>query len=63
MPAVNGDDDDTTRARRQGRVLRRQLEEQVKLIADLRGSGQALLSGEVQPPEPPRASTARRTIR
>src|SRR4051794_6102174 len=51
VPAVNGDDDETTVAAATGSTLRSQLEEQVKLIADLRGSGQALLSGG-PPPEP-----------
>jgi len=50
VPAVNGDDDQTTVAAATGTVLRRQLEEQIKLIADLRGAGQALLSGG-RPPE------------
>jgi diguanylate cyclase (GGDEF)-like protein/PAS domain S-box-containing protein len=50
-PAVDGDDDETTVGAASGTVLRRQLEEQIKLVADLRGSGQALLSGG-QPPEP-----------
>ena len=50
-PAVDGDDDNTAVPAASGTVLRRQLEEQVKLIADLRGSGQALLSGSA-PPEP-----------
>jgi diguanylate cyclase (GGDEF)-like protein/PAS domain S-box-containing protein len=51
VPAVNGDDDDMSVDAATGTVLRRQLEEQVKLIADLRGSGQALLTG-AQPPGP-----------
>ncbi|HXB14463.1 MAG TPA: diguanylate cyclase [Solirubrobacteraceae bacterium] len=51
VPAVKGDDDDATVAAATGTVLRRQLEEQIKLIADLRGSGQALLTGG-RPPEP-----------
>jgi diguanylate cyclase (GGDEF)-like protein/PAS domain S-box-containing protein len=56
VPAVNGDDDNSTVPAATGTVLRRQLEQQVKLIADLRGSGQALLSGG-QPPEPTAGET------
>jgi diguanylate cyclase (GGDEF)-like protein/PAS domain S-box-containing protein len=48
-PAVDGDDDQTPVPAASGAVLRRQLEQQVKLIADLRGSGQALLAGTPAP--------------
>jgi diguanylate cyclase (GGDEF)-like protein/PAS domain S-box-containing protein len=48
-PAVDGDDDETPVPAASGSVLRRQLEEQVRLIADLRGSGQALVSGGAPP--------------
>jgi len=44
-PAVNGDDDDTAVPAAHGEVLRNQLEQQLKLISDLRNSGEALMSG------------------
>ncbi len=50
-PAVDGDDDEAAVPAASGGVLRRQLEQQIRLIADLRGSGQAMLGGG-PPPEP-----------
>ncbi len=48
-PAIDGDDDETAVPPANGESLRRQLDEQIKLIGDLRGSGQALLSGTAPP--------------
>ena len=45
-PAIDGDDDATRLSRARGSVVRRQLEQARRLVADLTATGSALLRGE-----------------